>query len=440
MKKNFTRLLWTVLSLFFISFQSQAQSGQALNFVPNQYATLPSNILSGIGTGNFTIEAWVFWRGGGDWQRVFDIGTGTSNYMYLSVSGVLVAGNPQEIVFGWAMNGHTERRVTSAFAMPVGVWTHIAVTVDYANPLDPKAYMYVNGVKTGPSPQDMFDIAEPVPYTPYTVAGMGATTNNWLGKSEFPTDSYFNGAIDELRISNTLRYTSNFTPANTFTDDVNTTALYHFEDVPTSQTAANSAILSGLGVGPITLGTTTAIEPGVDATFISLSVLPVYILNFDAQKAGNSVKVQWKVYSTGEGGQFVIERSRDGNKFETVGTRDIPNSQGIFSFTLEDRSFPSGKNYYRLKVLENNSQPKFSNIVAVDAFTALFTAYPTVTSSQLFVQLPQATTISIFNSNGAMVKRVQLANSQNIDVSNLAKGSYQVLFEGTKESVRFIKL
>jgi hypothetical protein len=152
------------------------------------------------------------------------------------------------------------------------------------------------------------------------------------------------------------------------------------------------------------------------------------------------VKVQWKVYSTGEGGQFVIERSRDGNKFETVGTRDIPNSQGIFSFTMEDRSFPSGKNFYRLKVLENNSQPKFSNIVAVDAFTSLYTAYPTVTSSQLFVQLPQATTISIFNSNGAMVKRVQLANSQNVDVSNLAKGSYQVLFEGAKETVRFIKL
>jgi hypothetical protein len=436
MKKNFTRLLWTILSVFFISAQSQAQSGQALNFVPNQYATLPANILSGIGTNSFTIEAWVYWRGGGDWQRVFDIGTGTTNYMYLSVSGNL--GSGQEIVFGWKMAPYAERRVTSAFSMPTGVWTHIAVVVDNTVSADPKAYLYVNGVKTGPSPQDMLDWGGT--NTPYTIAGMGATTNNWLGRSQYPADAYFNGAIDELRISNVARYTANFTPANTFTDDVNTTALYHFEDVPTSQTAANSAILSGVGVGPITLGSTTAVETGVDPTFVSLTVLPVYILNFDAQKAGNSVKVQWKVYSTGEGGQFVIERSLDGNKFQAVGTRDIPNSQGIFSFTMEDRSFQSGKNYYRLKVMENGSQAKFSNIVAVDAFTTLYTAYPTVTSSQLFIQLPQATTISIFNSNGAMVKRVQLANSQNIDVSNLAKGSYQVLFEGAKESVRFIKL
>jgi hypothetical protein len=439
MKKNFTRLLWTVLSVFFISFQSQAQSGQALNFVPNQYATLPNTILNGI-TDDFTIEAWVYWRGGPNFQKVFSIGSSNTNFMDLSVSG-LVPGdvtNTPQIIFTWALTGHPQRQVTSVFSMPVGVWTHIAVTVDNTDPLLPKAYLYINGVKTGPSPSAMLDNGGPG--TPYNVTNMGPVTQNWLAKSEFGTDPYFNGAIDELRISNAVIYTpAGFTPSTILgvTTGV-TTALYHFEDLPSSQIAANS--VTAFGVGDITLGTTTAIEPGVDATFISLTVLPVYILNFDAQKAGNSVKVQWKVYSTGEGGQFVIERSRDGNKFETVGTRDIPNSQGIFSYTMEDRSFISGKNYYRLKVLENGSQAKFSNIVIVDALTTLFTAYPTVTSSQLFIQLPQATTISIFNSNGAMVKRMQLANSQNIDVSNLAKGSYQVLFEGAKESVRFIKL
>jgi hypothetical protein len=76
----------------------------------------------------------------------------------------------------------------------------------------------------------------------------------------------------------------------------------------------------------------------------------------------------------------------------------------------------------------------------VDALATMYTAYPTVTSSQLFVQLPEASTISIFNSNGAMVKRMQLSSSQNIDVSKLARGTYQVLFEGARETVRFIKL
>ena len=201
MKKNFTRLLWTVLSLFFISFHSKAQSGQALNFVPDQYATLPANILDGI-TDNFTIEAWVYWRGGPNWQRVFDIGTSTTNYMYLSVSGDV--GGGQEIVFGWAMNGHPERRATSAFSMPIGVWTHIAITVDYSDPLYPKAYMFVNGVRTGPTfgGQGMLDLGD---NTPYYTSGMGTNlTNSWLGRSEFAgapfNDAYFNGAIDELRI------------------------------------------------------------------------------------------------------------------------------------------------------------------------------------------------------------------------------------------------
>jgi arabinan endo-1,5-alpha-L-arabinosidase len=140
MKKNFTRLLWTILSVFFISAQSQAQSGQALNFVPNQYATLPNNILAGI-TADFTIEAWVYWRGGGDFQKVISIGSSSSNFMDLSVSGKTPTDptGPQQIIFTWALTGHPQRQVTSVFSMPVGIWTHIAVTVDNTDPLFPKA-------------------------------------------------------------------------------------------------------------------------------------------------------------------------------------------------------------------------------------------------------------------------------------------------------------
>ena len=29
---------------------------------------------------------------------------------------------------------------------------------------------------------------------------LGATTNNWIGRSQFTADPYFNGQIDELRI------------------------------------------------------------------------------------------------------------------------------------------------------------------------------------------------------------------------------------------------
>ncbi len=41
----------------------------------------------------------------------------------------------------------------------------------------------------------------------------------------------YNGYMDELRISNNIRYTANFTPASSqFNTDANTMALYHFNE------------------------------------------------------------------------------------------------------------------------------------------------------------------------------------------------------------------
>ena len=39
----------------------------------------------------------------------------------------------------------------------------------------------------------------------------------------------FNGIIDEVRISNTVRYTKDFTPPRRFEPDEHTLALYHFD-------------------------------------------------------------------------------------------------------------------------------------------------------------------------------------------------------------------
>lgn len=48
--------------------------------------------------------------------------------------------------------------------------------------------------------------------------------------AEQPGKTYFNGIIDEIRISNIARYSKDFTPTKRFENDEHTMALYHFDE------------------------------------------------------------------------------------------------------------------------------------------------------------------------------------------------------------------
>jgi hypothetical protein len=320
--------------------------------------------------------------------------------------------------------GPSEQRAQGG-VLPLNTWTHIAVTLDNATN---NGRIYINGI-----------ISASTNSMTYRPADLGTTTQNWLGHSQYFGSPYFdpnfNGVIDEFRISNTLRYTGNFTPAQTFTADGNTVALYHFDE-GVGQTSNDESANNFDAI----LGATVAVET-TDPSWTNTATLPVYILQFDAQKTGKTVVLKWKVYSTGEGGQFVIERSSNGSNFQAIGTRPIPATQGTFSFDFTDLSYSSGKNYYRLKVMENNASVKYSSIVTVDTEgNSFYTAYPTVTSSQIYVKIPEATTINIYNSNGMLMKKLRLSYSQNVDVQSFGGGTYQIQFEGSRETVRFIKM
>lgn len=139
----------------------------------SSFAALSANPLQGSAT--FTAEAWVYWRGGGAWQRIFDFGSGTGNYMFLTPSG---ASGLQFAFTGGAGGGS----VTAA-ALAQNSWQHVAVTEDSSGTIT----MYVNGRQVGQ--------ATGASVSP---ASLGATTQNWLGRSQFSTDPYFNGNMQDV--------------------------------------------------------------------------------------------------------------------------------------------------------------------------------------------------------------------------------------------------
>ncbi len=182
MKLRFYALL---LSVFLFTEIEAQDFGTALNFDGvNDYVALPAG--TSFNTQNFTFEAWVRWDGPySNWQRIFDFGSSTSNYMFLTPQNS-VNGKPR---FAIKTTATSEQVIDGNASMTDGVWHHIAITLDDASDT---GKMYIDGILVGSN-------------TAITLRplDLGSTTNNWIGRSQFSADPYFNGVIDEVRIWST---------------------------------------------------------------------------------------------------------------------------------------------------------------------------------------------------------------------------------------------
>ncbi|MGF6854041.1 LamG-like jellyroll fold domain-containing protein [Paraburkholderia sp. CI3] len=143
------------------------------------YVSLPDDVVADVS--DFSAAVWVNWNGGASWQRVFDFGSGTGRYMFLSPK----AGGVNVMRFAITTNGnHGEYHLDGTAALPTGQWTHVAVTLSGST-----LTLYVNGAAV--------KSLSNVPFAPWRI---GPTAQNWVGRSQFQADPYFNGLVDEFRI------------------------------------------------------------------------------------------------------------------------------------------------------------------------------------------------------------------------------------------------
>lgn len=126
---------------------------------------------------NITIATWVYWKGGNDWQRIFDFGNDLNQYMFLSPKS---GGGTMR--FG-IKNGGAEQ-ILDAPVLPTNVWSHVAVTMGTTG-----VTMYVNGVQVATSNNITI---RPLDIKPVL---------NYIGRSQWP-DPLLNGNVDDFRIYN----------------------------------------------------------------------------------------------------------------------------------------------------------------------------------------------------------------------------------------------
>lgn len=175
----------------------------AFSYSGHTYLTIPSNVDFDFRTGDFTLEAWI----------LSTAATGVNQMIMCHQFGGISFYLDTNMRLAFAQD-NVVMKVTGTTTLNSETWYHVAATRS-----NKKLRIFVNGIQEG---SDVLD------YTDYK------STSNMIIGAGSPTQCWYSGAMDELRITKGVaRYTSNFNtalqnapfydvaPSLTFTDGMN---------------------------------------------------------------------------------------------------------------------------------------------------------------------------------------------------------------------------
>jgi len=173
----------------------------------NPYVYVTDNSFA-FGTGNFTIELWLYRTSAVNQRLVFaaNAASGTNNYYWVW--------NADDLTFANEAPGTANdvSAPTGGNAVPLndGEWYHLALVRNGTS-----LKQYVNGIEVGS--------------TAVASKSIGSNSELWIGYLDTGLIwDLENCYVDDYRVSNIARYTANFTPPGNIIDDANTLLLLKF--------------------------------------------------------------------------------------------------------------------------------------------------------------------------------------------------------------------
>lgn len=200
-----------------------------------------------VGAGSFTVEAWLRCNYADNASTATDEDARYSNIVYDRDSwgeqrghvwGVTRSGGSLVACFGQAGSGGAWATIFSTSNIGDGEWHHVAVT---RNQSTGQVRIWVDGVSEASGTYDTTNWSYPAGHT------VGSGQDNEyavIGTEKHDVGYGYNGQVDELRISDSVRYTGTFTPGRRFEPDANAVGLYHCDE-GSGTTLVDSATVSG---------------------------------------------------------------------------------------------------------------------------------------------------------------------------------------------------
>jgi hypothetical protein len=156
------------------------------------YIKVPS--LQDLAPGALTIAVWVNLATASttqSWERIFDFGTGTQANSFLCLVAHPPSNDTTSFSFAIAPNGYTANpsvgQTLTSPGLTSNVWHHLAIVLPAGASYT--GILYVDGARAAINSAMSLHAAD-----------IGATTNNWLGRSQVSTDPLFNGLMDDFRV------------------------------------------------------------------------------------------------------------------------------------------------------------------------------------------------------------------------------------------------
>jgi hypothetical protein len=164
-----------------------------------------------------------------------------------------------------------------------------------------------------------------------------------------------------------------------------------------------------------------------------LSVLPLRLLSFSGTTISGCNALQWQTANEVNTKEFIVQRSKDGQQFERIGSRDGI-GMGDNRYQFNDCAGRSAAHFYRLKMVDTDGSFTYSNILLLKPDAGIsISLYPNPAQDMVVISGEDASLLNseirIVSADGTLLKRRLLTSFPfRLAIADLLPGVYQLQF------------